>query len=204
MDIYGGEYADIQKKGKELWFYICSTERPYPAFYIDYPAVDHRIIPWICWKYGAKGFLYWGGNGWHRCGNSAKKMKGNYPDTQNWNPNCNLRNGSSYLIYPAFDANRKPMPLPSLRMEIFRDGMEDYEYLYILKEELKKINNLENPESEKLATEVKEFLDLPSSFLRAADDYSQSSSDFYSMRERAAELIIKCKELVKENRKTNP
>ncbi|MFA6714981.1 MAG: glycoside hydrolase domain-containing protein [Victivallales bacterium] len=190
MDIFNSNFSKLQKAGKELWFYMCNTEHPYPALYIDYPSVDYRVIPWICWKYDAKGFLYWGGNGWHRCGNSAKKMKGDYPGL-NWNTACNLKNGGSYIIYPGFDANRKPIPLVSLRMEVFRDGMEDYEYLYILKQRLDKLKKMNSKAHADLISDTEKLLKLPSGFVKAANHYTKTPADFYEIREKIAAQIIK-------------
>ena len=46
-------------------------------------------------------------------------------------------NGEGQLIYPGPDG----MPYSSIRLENFRDGMEDYEYLFRLRELLSKFGN---------------------------------------------------------------
>ncbi|MGB9620767.1 MAG: glycoside hydrolase domain-containing protein, partial [Armatimonadota bacterium] len=49
-----------QKKGEEVWWYVCcGPHHPYPNNFIDYPAIDHRILHWMNWKYKVTGVLYW-------------------------------------------------------------------------------------------------------------------------------------------------
>ena len=112
----------LQAMGKEIWMYISgpsSTETPNLA--IDFDSIDYRIIPWLCWKYDIKGFLYWSVNYWPYV--DPFKNAGN----TKWE-----QNGNGLLFYPGKDG-----PIESLRMETFRDGMEDYEYIQLLFEDLK-------------------------------------------------------------------
>jgi len=112
----------LQAMGKEMWMYISGpggTDTPNLA--IDFDSMDYRIIPWLCWKYNIKGFLYWCVNWWP------------YVDPfQNASNTKWQQNGNGLLFYPGKDG-----PVVSLRMEIFRDGMEDYEYIQLLLEDLK-------------------------------------------------------------------
>jgi len=46
-------------------------------------------------------------------------------------------NGNGTLIYPGLPAQiggNTPVPLPSIRLKHIRDGMQDFEYLYALKQ----------------------------------------------------------------------
>lgn len=112
----------LQAIGKEMWMYISGpsgTDTPNLA--LDFDSIDYRIIPWLCWKYNIKGFLYWCVNWWPSV--DPFESAGN----SQW-----AQNGNGLLFYPGKDG-----PLASLRMEIFRDGMEDYEYIQLLFEDLK-------------------------------------------------------------------
>ncbi len=109
--------------GERLWLYTV-WERP--GIMIDAPATDHRLLFWECWKYGAEGYLYWGTTHWsYNC-----QGEGRWPNrpwtTFNRQPG---HNGCGYLIYPGPDGT----PLPSVRMNIARDGIEDYEYFHLLR-----------------------------------------------------------------------
>lgn len=116
----------LQKLGMEIWMYI-SGPGGYgsPNLAMDFDSIDYRIVPWLCWKYDIRGFLYWCVNWWPTVNpfESARNSK--------WE-----QNGNGLLFYPGEDG-----PIASLRLEIFRDGMEDYEYIQLLMrrlEELKK------------------------------------------------------------------
>jgi hypothetical protein len=112
----------LQGMGKEIWMYISGpsgTDTPNLA--MDFDSIDYRIIPWLCWKYNIKGFLYWCVNFWTMVDpfDNARNTK--------W-----AQNGNGLLFYPGKDG-----PIPSLRVELFRDGMEDYEYIQLLFKDLK-------------------------------------------------------------------
>lgn len=115
--------AQRMAMGERLWMY---TVWGRPGIMIEFPATDHRLMFWECWKYGAEGFLYWGTTHW------AYNLEGEdrWPErpwtTYNSQPG---HNGCGYLIYPGPDAT----PLASTRLYVVRDGIEDYEYLHLLR-----------------------------------------------------------------------
>ncbi|MGQ9763589.1 MAG: glycoside hydrolase domain-containing protein [Armatimonadota bacterium] len=119
-----------QAKGDEVWWYVCcGPHHPYPNNFIDYPAVDHRIIHWMSWKYGVTGVLYWQTVFWR---------KDPWQHPMNDEGGKNLGNGDGTLLYPA---TRKPSqklllegPLDSIRWEMIREGIEDYDYFAMLRD----------------------------------------------------------------------
>ncbi len=121
-DFQEAKMRALQDKGKEIWMYISGPSGTgTPNLAMDFDAMDYRIIPWLCWKYGIKGFLYWCVNWWPLVDpfESAKNSK--------WE-----QNGNGLLFYPGDNG-----PWPSLRVELFREGMEDYEYLNELSRDIK-------------------------------------------------------------------
>jgi hypothetical protein len=125
-----------QKAGEEVWWYVCcGPHHPYPNNFIDYPAIDQRILSWITWRYGVNGILYWSATYWRD--NPWETAMSLTPDGKGkWG------NGDGRLIYPPV---RKPSdkfidkgPVPSIRWEMIRDGVEDYDYFAILKAKLAK------------------------------------------------------------------
>jgi hypothetical protein len=114
----------LQELGIEIWMYI-SGPGGYgsPNLAMDFDSIDYRVVPWLCWKYDIKGFLYWCVNWWPKVNPfvSARNSK--------WE-----QNGNGLLFYPGEDG-----PIASLRLEIFRDGMEDYEYIQLLMRRLKEL-----------------------------------------------------------------
>ena len=85
------------------------------------------------WKYDVKGLLYHNLNWWVR---NIKTYAKPWPKspwlTQQLVPQDNLPgwNGDGYLMYPGPNVT----PLSSIRLENLRDGIEDYEYFYMLKQ----------------------------------------------------------------------
>ncbi len=133
--------------GDEVWWYHATgIAPPFPTPNIDTSAVDCRIIPWMSWEYGFTGYLYWVLN--HYRSNSeegyllevfkepeivAKIKQGKRWPEIPWNTftvkNAPHQNGGGAFVYPGPGGR----PLSSIRLEAFRDGVEDYEYLNILK-----------------------------------------------------------------------
>jgi hypothetical protein len=137
FDVYVAQYqktgvSDLQKRGTKVWLAVCCYPMDHPNLFIEYPLIDARMLPMFCWKYGAEGFEYWSPNSWGK--NWRRKPPHQWPN-EPWDPNTFGRyNGDGYLLYPGPDGE----PYPSIRLEAFRDGMEDYEYLWLLRSLVKK------------------------------------------------------------------
>jgi len=91
-------------------------------------------------------------------------------------------NGDGVLQYPAGDGS----PLASIRLKVICDGMEDYEYMVLLKNAVAEAKKQKR--SPEAVAEAEELLKLDSVF-RTMDDYSRSEDDYRNFRRRAAELI---------------
>ena len=167
---------DRMAKGERLWFYIVWGR---PGIMIDLPATDHRLMFWECWKYGAEGFLYWGTTHW------ALNVQGKerWPAVP-WIPWNHQRghNGCGYLIYPGPSGT----PLSSTRFENVRDGIEDYEYLYLLDELAGEAG--ENM-SESLRERVNAELDVSPDVLTDHKHFTEDPASILAARARIAGLI---------------
>lgn len=131
----------LQKLGIEIWMYISGPSGfDSPNLAIDFSSIDYRIVPWLCWKYDIKGFLYWCVNWWEKADPFQTAVN------TNWG-----QNGNGLLFYPGEDG-----PLASIRTEIFRDGMEDYEYIQLLIKKIKEIKILKL--DSKFAKEIDESI----------------------------------------------
>ena len=119
IDCYCPEFFEERKaEGEEVWLYVCiGAQHPYPNIWaIDYPGVEHRLVFWMLWRYGIEGFLYWAVNCWKA---DVWEDPMSYPGG----------NGDGSLFYPGPEG-----PVPSVRSELIRDGIEDYEYFYLLRD----------------------------------------------------------------------
>jgi hypothetical protein len=57
--------VELSAKGRELWSYLCTGPKsPWVTLFIDHPAVNLRIWPWMSYKWGLRGLLVWRANYW--------------------------------------------------------------------------------------------------------------------------------------------
>jgi hypothetical protein len=135
----GGERNCDQAAGQpmmpDLWWYqSCASHgcnvvggeyfRGWPNYMIDTAAVSNRIMPWLAWKYGIKGELYY-------------SMDEAYSRKQDAWDNIYLYggNGDGTLFYPGRPrtiGGKSDIPIESIRLKLIREGLEDYEYLTLL------------------------------------------------------------------------
>ena len=128
-----------QARGGEMtWYISCDQAYPQPNYFIDAPALDPVMVPWITARYNMAGILYWAANFWSETPNpwldpvtfiSGFLCSGGY-----------LLNGEGSLVYPGNftrEYAKQPDidgPVSSIRFELLREGIEDYEYLWMLKD----------------------------------------------------------------------
>jgi hypothetical protein len=124
------------KGGEATWYISCDQAYPQPNYFIDAPALDPVMVPWITARYHMNGILYWATNFWNQTPNpwldavtyiSGFDCSGGY-----------VLNGEGSLIYPgdftkAYTGQPNvDGPVSSIRFELLREGIEDYEYLWML------------------------------------------------------------------------
>jgi Domain of unknown function (DUF4091) len=129
--------AEQARGGEVTWYISCDQGFPQPNYFIDASAMDPVMVPWITWRYGMNGILYWELKFWSQT-------------TDPWlNPvtylsgflcsNGYILNGEGSLLYPGsrtkIHTGQKDVngPVSSIRFELLREGIEDYEYLWLLK-----------------------------------------------------------------------
>ncbi len=187
-------YRARKEVGEEVWWYVSNSPNyPYPTLFVDFPAVAHRIIFWMSWKYGLDGFAYWNVSAWNYAG-----TENFHPDPEKRWPNVPWKtqflaktpgNGGGQLIYPGPDG-----PIPSIRLAIVRDGMEDYEYLWLLKDRIEKLKAKASKEGkglEDLIEESEEVLGGVDTLVRSTSDYEEDPDRIYAVREKVADQIEK-------------
>lgn len=165
----------LKAKGIEMWMYISGPSSDgAPNLALDFDSLDYRIVPWMCWKYDIKGFLYWCVNWWPKVDPflDAKNTK--------WE-----QNGNGLLFYPGENG-----PLPSLRAEVFRDGMEDYEYIEQLMSRLRLSKHLsDDPAYQRFSSEAVKILTIDDQLIRQVFDFSKDATILLNRRNAIAEKI---------------
>jgi hypothetical protein len=92
-------------------------------------------------------------------------------------------------MYPGMDGN----PLASVRLENFRDGVEDYGYLKILQARVQQLKQkpaaeLTTPQRMWLKT-AQELLVAPDALVKSAYQFSDDATALMAYRNRVAEAI---------------
>ena len=121
--------AELKAAGKRiLWTtdgQMC-TDTPYCAI--------ERLLPHYCLRYGAEGYEFWGVS-WlthdpYACGWHSYIHQSSEPGTSYW---VRYPNGDGFLLYPGSPVGHDG-PVSSVRLEQAREGVEDAEYLYQLRD----------------------------------------------------------------------
>jgi len=126
-----------QAKGGEMtWYISCDQVYPQPNYFIDAPALDLVMVPWITARYDMDGILYWALNFWSQTPDpwlDAVTFISGFVCSDG-----GVLNGEGSLLYPGDRTERytgQPNvngPVSSIRFELLREGLEDYEYLWML------------------------------------------------------------------------
>lgn len=118
--------------GLQVWSYVCCGPRaPFANFLADDPLIEARVLMWQAFHQKLDGFLYWGVNVWARKNNDAPLDRDKGAKLA-WSintggPDWPALHGDGVLLYPLRDG-----PAGSIRLANLRDGLEDYEYLWLL------------------------------------------------------------------------
>lgn len=119
--------AEVLKKGDSVWSYNTLVQDAYsPKWLIDFDPVNFRIQPgFISQSLNLTGMLYWRvdkwpSDAWDNVNNAGTYSSANYP-------------GEGMLVYPGAPVGVKGV-VASMRLKWLRDGVEDYDYVKILKD----------------------------------------------------------------------
>ena len=117
--------------GGDLWSYTsCNTGYGNtPEWLVDYPPINERIqAGFLNWTQGATGILYYRADGW-TAGNTLGSW--NNVDTNACGGGLG-RPGDGIFLYPPGPIASSE-PAPGIRLKAIRDGIQDYEYAQLLK-----------------------------------------------------------------------
>jgi hypothetical protein len=116
---------------------------------------------------------------------------GRWPDVP-WDPNTFGRyNGDGYLVYPGADG----VPYPSLRLAALRDGFEDYEYMWLLRQLVQKAETTGKHGA--ALGPAKQLLEMDELI---TDDgaYAMQMGSYMAFREKVARSIVALNKLTGE------
>ena len=194
--------------GEKFWWYVCTGPKtPYCTLFIDHPGTELRVWLWQTWKRRIDGILVWQTNYWTSSAAYPDQPQNPYDDPMGWTsgystPKGQKRpwgNGDGRFIYPppsAADAHPAgPVldgPVDSIRWEMLRDGIEDYEYLIILEKLL-------NVKKEKLTTQQHQkysaLLEVPEAITKDMTNFTKDPTPIEAHRDMIAQAIAKLSKL---------
>ncbi len=196
--------AERRRHGERFWWYLCTEPKaPHTGLFLDHPAPEMRIWLWQTFKRGIEGVLVWQTNYWTSSAAypNAHRPQNPYEDPMSWmsgyDTPAGVRkpwgNGDGRLLYPPLEAMRaegqQPVldgPVDSIRMEHLRDGIEDYEYLSILRRRLAaRGKTLSAPERQRFT----ELLKVPESITSSLTDFTPDGSPIEKRRHEIARAI---------------
>lgn len=155
--------------GEDVWTYVCwEPGEPYLNLYVNMEGIRHRLIFWQNYMLGANGFLYWSSNYWTRVGNPW-----NDAATVNWLSPFVYGDGS--LLYNGSEKDECG-PCSSIRLELVRDGIDDYAYMTML---------------EKLGVSRNEIIRMVKHVTSSLTEYTSDDSLLYNIRISFGNLIEK-------------
>ena len=152
-------FAEMQAKNVGIWAYGANVPGwPYPTYQIDADMVSPRSVGAFQMRFNVEGNLFW-------CANVSRVFNGSLY-TENWDPYKTHYvfakwPGDGFVVAPAGRYNARSIrPYGTMRLEMIREGQEDYEYLYLLKQLVAKKGESALSELEqKLEVEYAKILD---------------------------------------------
>ncbi|MBI5834748.1 MAG: DUF4091 domain-containing protein [Armatimonadetes bacterium] len=154
--------------GDQFWWYVCTGPKaPYCTLFIDHPGTELRTWLWQTWQRRISGILVWESTYWTSPSAYPTTRQNPYEDCMSWVSGYDTAvgtkqawgNGDGRFVYPpelAAGANPAATvldgPVDSQRWEMLRDGIEDYEYLAMLKRAVAKLPAAQRAPYEALLT----------------------------------------------------
>lgn len=153
-----------QKAGDEVWSYTALAQSDgVPFWLLDSPLLDYRIPAWFSYSLGLKGILYWSTMCWTTLGIDPWVNPATY----------RTYNGEGSLIYPGKPAGIAG-PIGSMRLKVFRDSVEDFDYLKLLES----------------LTSRDQAISQASSIAKDFVTYDKNPESYIAKRKAVAEMIL--------------
>ncbi|MCQ2391773.1 MAG: DUF4091 domain-containing protein [Kiritimatiellae bacterium] len=184
VDLKSPAALKARAAGDDFWWYITfSSQAPLVNEHVEHSGVDMRLWGWQTWDADVHGVLIWELAYWNGFKTlPAGTLQNPYEDamcwTRIWHP---WNSGEGRYIYPpkkCFAGGEGPVldgPVDSIRFEMLREGLEDYEYFVLLKK-LDPANPL---------------LKVPVTVQRHVRDYSTNPCHMEAHREKLAHEIMR-------------
>lgn len=171
LAVWYDAYKKAQCKGYELWFYTVGIfqKGSFPNKTVDVPLIESRILHWLNYRFGLKGYLHWGFNRWT---NDPFTAPGEH-------------RGDGWHVYP-----KKDGLINSLRWEQMRNGIQDYEYLWLLENKLKKIKDTLAERVSTIIEPSRRPVEISSRVVIAINEYDTNPATLYSAKKQIIDELL--------------
>ena len=116
----------LRERGDDIWWYICvGPLPPYANWWSSQQGAVNRAVLWQQYFYDIDGILYWDMVYWQVSDKDTRRI------TLTRGPG-----GDGLLLYDGSLWDEGIVPVPSIRLEEVRDGLEDFQYLRQLEREV--------------------------------------------------------------------
>jgi hypothetical protein len=197
------QMAERQTAGEEVWWYICTVPKaPYVTEFIDHPGTELRLWPWQSWQFGVSGILIWNVVNWTSpLAFPGPKVQDPWTDPMSYVSGSEFApgfvglwgNGDGRFLYPPrgnAENNAGPRldgPVNSVRWENLRDGMEDFEYFWLLNQAIDRAAATGGNSS--LLSEARQLLLVPPEVSRDLTHFTTDPRPLLAHRDRIARMI---------------
>jgi hypothetical protein len=170
LDTYFDIYKQAQWAGNELWYYTTGIYQggAYPNRIVDGPIIDTRIMHWLNYRFGITGYLHWGYNQW--TGDPYKDP--------------GMHCGDGWQVYPKDDG-----VINSIRWEQLRNGIQDYEYFWLLEDKIKSLVSGKG-DSFNMFDPANRGIELATRVIRTMTDFSRDSEKLYQVKKQVIDEIL--------------
>ena len=165
------QYEQAQRQGNELWFYTVGIFQSgsLPNKTADVPLIESRLMHWLNYRYGLTGYLHWGFNAWTDDPINAPGQ----------------HRGDGWHVYPKRDGL-----LNSLRWEQMRNGIQDYECLWLLENKISQMRGTLSPRVADVIQPSERGVEIAAQVVRSYGDYTREPAVLYAARRQViAELL---------------
>lgn len=201
---YNHQEAEKERaKGAIFWWYVCcGPKAPYCTLFIDHPATELRVWLWQTWQRRIQGILIWSTNYWTSDAAYPDKPQNPYEDPMGYVSGYSTPkgvklywgNGDGRFLYPPLAAavpGKSPgpvlePPVSSIRWEMLREGVEDYEYLVMLRDLVDRHRKQLSPE---LLRQYESLLEVPPEITKDMTHFTTDPRPIDQRRAKIAQAI---------------
>jgi hypothetical protein len=178
-------YEKARRQGSELWFYTVGIfqKGSYPNKTVDVPLIESRILHWLNYRFGLKGYLHWGFNSWT---DDPYNAPGEH-------------RGDGWHVYP-----KKDGLINSLRWEQMRNGIQDYEYLWMLENKISQIKDVLGEPLSTMIEPSRRLTEIASQVVETIHLYNKDPHVLYRAKRQIIEELLALDKSPRVIVQTNP